>query len=87
MLPAIIFLLFLALEMLLELLMSLFIGIAKYGTKIKIQEKYVNSNLIIENIDLEYSEEVIEDDTVLIEEDADIDPAIDVGIKPKEDKE
>ena len=41
----------------------------------------------IENIDSESSEEVIEDDAVLIEEETDIDPAIDVGIKPKEDKE
>ena len=40
----------------------------------------------IENIDSESSEEVIEDDTVLIEEETDIDPAIDVGIQPKEDK-
>ena len=44
-------------------------------------------DLNIENIDLESNEEVIEDDTVLIEEETDIDPAIDVGIKPKEDKE
>jgi len=44
-------------------------------------------DLNIENLDLESNEEVIEDDTVLIEEETDIDPAIDVGIKPKEDKE
>ena len=44
-------------------------------------------DLNIENIDLESNEEVIEDDTVLIEEETDIDPTIDVGIKPKEDKE
>ena len=44
-------------------------------------------DLNIENLDLESSEEIVEDDTVLIEEETDIDPAIDVGIKPKEDKE
>ena len=44
-------------------------------------------DLNIENLDLESSEEVVEDDAVLIEEETDIDPAIDVGIKPKEDKE
>ena len=44
-------------------------------------------DLNIENLDLESNEEVIEDDTVLIEEETDIDPAIDAGIKPKEDKE
>ena len=44
-------------------------------------------DLNIENIDTESSEEVVEDDAVLIEEETDIDPAIDVGIKPKEDKE
>ena len=49
--------------------------------------KEKDDNINIENIDLESSEEVIEDDTVLIEEETDVDPAIDVGIKPKEDKE
>ena len=49
--------------------------------------KEKDDDINIENIDLESSEEVIEDDTVLIEEETDIDPAIDVGIKPKEDKE
>ena len=44
-------------------------------------------DLNIENIDTEASEEVVEDDAVLIEEETDIDPAIDVGIKPPEDKE
>ena len=46
-----------------------------------------DEDLNIENLDLESNEEVVEDDTVLIEEETDIDPAIDVGIKPKEDKE
>ena len=49
--------------------------------------KEKDDDLNIENIDLESDEEVIEDDTVLIEEETDIDPTIDVGIKPKEDKE
>ena len=49
--------------------------------------KEKDDDLNIENIDLESNEEVIEDDTVLIEEETDIDPAADVGIKPTEDKE
>ena len=49
--------------------------------------KEKDDELNIENIDLESNEEAVEDDTVLIEEETDIDPAIDVGIKPKEDKE
>ena len=49
--------------------------------------KEKDDDLNIENIDSESSEEAMEDDTVLIEEETDIDPAIDVGIKPKEDKE
>ena len=49
--------------------------------------KEKDDDLNIENIDLESNEEVIEDDTVLIEEETDIDPAVDVGIKPTEDKE
>ena len=49
--------------------------------------KEKDDDLNIENIDLESNEEVIEDDTVLIEEESDIDPATDVGIKPTEDKE
>ena len=44
-------------------------------------------DLNVENLDLETNEDAIEDDTVLIEEDSDIDPAVDVGIKPTEDKE
>ena len=44
-------------------------------------------DLNIENLDLDSSEEVIKDDTVLIEEESEIDPAADVGIKPTEDKQ
>jgi|TARA_B100001971_G_C17728435_1_gene304743 uncharacterized protein (TIGR02300 family) len=50
--------------------------------------KEKDDELNIENIDLESNEEVIEDDTVLIEEETD--PTVDVGIKPTkptEDKE
>ena len=49
--------------------------------------KEKDGDINIENIDLESNEEVVEDDTVLIEEETDIDPTIDVGIKPTEDKE
>tara|TARA_Y100001960_G_C14008094_1_gene510102 strand:+ start:50 stop:403 length:354 start_codon:yes stop_codon:yes gene_type:complete len=49
--------------------------------------KEKEDDLNIENLDIESSEEVIEDDTVLIEEETDIDPAVDVGIKPPENKE
>ena len=49
--------------------------------------KEKDDDINIENIDLESNEEVIEDDTVLIEEETDIDPVVDVGIKPAEDKE
>ena len=43
----------------------------------------------VDNVDVETTDEAtIEDDTVLIEEDNEIDPAIDVGIiKPEEEKE
>ena len=51
------------------------------------KSKEKDDDLNIENIDLESGEEVVEDDTVLIEEETDIDPVTDVGIKPKEDKE
>ena len=51
------------------------------------QPKEQEDDLNVENLDLETNEDVIEDDTVLIEEDTDIDPAVDVGIKPTEDQE
>ena len=44
-------------------------------------------NLDIENLDLDNNEDNVEDDTVLIEDESDIDPAVDVGIKPTEDNE
>ena len=49
--------------------------------------KEKEDDLNIENIESESNEEVIEDDTVLIEEETDINPEVDVGIKPAEDKE
>ena len=51
------------------------------------KQKEKDDDLNIENLDLESNEEVVEDDTVLIEEDTDIDPTVSVGIKPAEDKE
>ena len=49
--------------------------------------KEKEDDLNIESLNIDSSEEVVEDDTVLIEEESDIDPAVDVGIKPTEDKE
>ena len=51
------------------------------------KSKEKEDDLNIENIDLDSNEETIEDDAVLIEEETDIDSAVDVGIKPTEDKE
>jgi len=49
------------------------------------QPKEKDDDLNIENIDLASNDEAIEDDSVLIEDDSDVDPAVDVGIKPSED--
>ena len=49
------------------------------------QPKEKDDDLNIENIDLTSNDEAIEDDSVLIEDDSDVDPAVDVGIKPSED--
>ena len=49
--------------------------------------KEKEDDLNIENLDLESNDETIEDDTVLIEEETDIDPTVDAGIKPAEDNE
>ena len=49
----------------------------------KPQEK--DDDLNIENIDLESTDEAIEDDSVLLEDESDVDPTVDVGIKPPED--
>ena len=44
--------------------------------------KEKEDELDIENLDIENTEEQIEDDTVLLEDETDIDPSVDVGIKP-----
>ena len=51
----------------------------------KTKEK--EEDLNIENLNLSSNEEIIEDDTVLIEDETDVDPEVDVGIKSTEDKE
>jgi len=51
------------------------------------KQKEKDDDLNIENIDLENTDTPLEDDTVLIEEDTDIDPTVDVGIKPNEDNQ
>ena len=50
------------------------------------KSKEKEDDLNIENLDLETNDETIEDDSVLIEDENDIDPTTDVGIKPTEDK-
>ena len=54
---------------------------------IPIKPKEKEDDLNIENIDLDSNDTIVEDDAVLIEEESDIDPTVDVGIKPTEDKE
>ena len=49
----------------------------------KVKEK--DDNLNIENIDLDANDESIEDDSVLLEDESDIDPTADFGIKPTEE--
>ena len=51
----------------------------------KAKEK--EDELDIENLDLDNSEDQVEDDTVLLEDESDIDPTSDVGIKPPEEGE
>ena len=51
----------------------------------KTKEK--EDGLNIENLNLESNDDVIEDDAVLIEEESDIDPTIEVQIKPTEDNQ
>ena len=63
------------------------INVAPLINPIPSKPKEKEDDLNIENIDLDSNEESIEDDTVLIEEETDIDSAVDVGIKPTEDKE
>ena len=63
------------------------INVAPLANPIPSKPKENEDDLNLENIDLDSNEETIEDDTVLIEEETDIDSAVDVGIKPTEDKE
>ena len=63
------------------------INVAPLINPIPSKPKEKEDDLNIENIDLDSSDEAIEDDAVLIEEETDIDSAVDVGIKPTEDKE
>tara|TARA_Y100000590_G_C14952415_1_gene725519 strand:- start:109 stop:465 length:357 start_codon:yes stop_codon:yes gene_type:complete len=49
--------------------------------------KEKENELDIENLDLDNSEDNLEDDTVLLEDETEIDPAVDVGIKPTEDNQ
>ena len=51
------------------------------------KSKGKNDDLDIDNIDLESNEDQVEDDTVLIEEESEIDPSLDAGIKPADDVE
>jgi endogenous inhibitor of DNA gyrase (YacG/DUF329 family) len=54
---------------------------------IQTKTKEKGDDLDIENIDLENSEDQVEDDTVLIDDETDIDPTLDAGIKPAEEGE
>ena len=51
----------------------------------KTKEK--DDDLDIESLDLNNSEDQVEDDTVLLEDESDIDPAADTGVKPPEEGE
>tara|TARA_Y100000590_G_scaffold426092_1_gene534771 strand:+ start:3865 stop:4221 length:357 start_codon:yes stop_codon:yes gene_type:complete len=44
-----------------------------------------DSEIDIENLDINSDSETLDDDSVLIEEETEIDPSVDVGIKPPED--
>ena len=46
-----------------------------------------DDELDIENLDLDNNEDQVEDDTVLLEDETDIDPALDAGVKPPEEGE
>ena len=49
----------------------------------KVEEK--KNELNIENLNIENDSEITEDDAVLLEDDNDVDPTVDVGIKPTEE--
>ena len=49
--------------------------------------KEKDDELDIENLDLDNNEDNLEDDTVLLEDETEIDPTTDVGIRPPEEGE
>ena len=51
------------------------------------KSKEKDDDLDIENLDLENNEDQVEDDTVLIEDETEIDSTLDVGVKPPEEGE
>ena len=55
-------------------------------TNIANKPKEKDSNLDIENLDLDNENEATDDDTVLLEDENEIDPSLDVGIKPTEEE-
>ena len=59
---------------------------APLTTNINNKPKEKESSLDIENLDLDNENEATDDDTVLLEDESEIDPSIDVGIKPSEEE-
>jgi uncharacterized protein (TIGR02300 family) len=51
----------------------------------KVKDK--DDDLDLENLDLDNNEDQVEDDTVLLEDESDIDPATDAGVKTPEEGE
>jgi len=49
--------------------------------------KEKEDELDIDNLNLDNNEDQVEDDAVLLEDESDIDPAVDVGIKPADEGE
>ena len=65
-------------------------GLQKCGTSYLFYDVIGNStnyDLDIENLDLDNNDDNLEDDTVLLEDETEIDPAADAGIRPPEDGE
>ena len=58
---------------------------APLANPIPSQTEKKGDELDIENLDIDTDNESLDDDSVLIEEENDLDPAVDVGIKPAED--
>ena len=53
---------------------------------IPVKPKEKDDSLDIEKIDLDNDNEATDDDAVLLEDDTEIDPAVDVGLKPTEEE-